>query len=110
MATEKRLIDANELLRIYKKWIPQLILPQDQKDKEAIETCIKVLEDQTTVDAVEVVRCKDCKHWHEETGWCNQHSHFIGAKGEACNPWESNDWKTFDEEDFCSYGERKDND
>ena len=60
MANEKRLIDANELLRIYKKWIPQLILPQDQKDKEAIETCIKVLKDQPTVDAVEVVRCEEC--------------------------------------------------
>ena len=55
MANEKRLIDANELLRIYKKWIPQLALPEDEGDKRGVETCIAVLEDQPTVDAVEVV-------------------------------------------------------
>lgn len=60
-----------------------------------------------TVDAVEVVRCKDCQHWHEETGWCNQHSHFIGADGEACHPWESANWKMFEPDDFCSYGEKR---
>ena len=58
---------------------------------------------------VEVVRCKDCKHWHEETGWCNHHSHFVGSDGEACHPWESNNWKMLDADDFCSCGERKDN-
>lgn len=57
-----------------------------------------------------IVRCKDCKHWHEETGWCYHHSHFIGPDGEACHPWESSSWKMLNEDDFCSYGERKDND
>lgn len=52
MATEKRLIDANELLRIYKKWIPQLALPEDEGDKRGVETCIAVLEDAPTVNAV----------------------------------------------------------
>ncbi len=66
----------------------------------------EIVDEQPTVDAVEVVRCKDCKHWHEETGWCNEHSHFIGAEGEACHPWESNDWKMLNADDFCSYGER----
>lgn len=59
------------------------------------------------VDAVEVVSCLDCKHWHSETGWCNHHSHFITDDGEACHPWESANWKTFEENDFCSYGERR---
>ena len=47
------------------------------------------------VDAVEVVRCKDCKHWDEIKhgyGWCcldkTQHKY---AK----------------EEEFCSFGERR---
>ena len=74
MATKKRLIDANELLRIYKKWIPQLILPQDQKDKEAIETCIKVLEDQPTVDAAPVVHA----HWKE--WWPPKHMIMTGEE------------------------------
>ena len=57
----------------------------------------------------EVVRCKDCKHLHEDTGWCYHHSHFIGSEVEACHPWESNDWKMLSDDDFCSYGERKGN-
>ncbi len=59
------------------------------------------------IDAEEVVRCKGCKHWHEEIGWCNQHSHFVGEDGEACHPWESSEWKMLNEDDFCSYGERR---
>ena len=75
------------------------------------ETSFKLILDKTpTVDAVEVVRCKDCKHWHEETGWCYHHSHFVDSEGGFCHPWESNDWKMLNADDFCSYGERKDND
>ena len=55
----------------------------------------------------DVVHCKDCEHWHEETGWCNHHSHFIDLEGGACHPWESNNWKMLNEDDFCSYGEMR---
>ena len=47
-------------------------------------------------DVASVVRCKDCKHWHEGTGWCDQHSYF-----------DEDEWNMFDKDDFCSYGERK---
>jgi hypothetical protein len=57
--------------------------------------------------AEEVVRCKDCKHWHEETSWCTKHSHFVGFDGMACHPSQSSEWKMFDADDFCSYGERR---
>ena len=60
-----------------------------------------------TVEAIPVVRCKECEHWHRKTGWCNIHSHFIDHDGEACHPWESREWKMFFENDYCSYGERK---
>ena len=43
------------------------------------------------VDAVEVVRCKDCKAYDKEVGYCE-------AMGFTCKM-----------DDFCSYGERKDN-
>ena len=59
------------------------------------------------VDAVKVVRCKGCKHWHEETGWCTKHSHFVGFDGMACHPSQSSEWKMFDADDYCSCGERK---
>ena len=45
-----------------------------------------------TVDAVEVVRCKDCKHKDGMPGQPNI----------VC--WQMHD------DDFCSYGERKDGD
>lgn len=67
----------------------------------------RVLRQVPAADAVEVVRCKDCEHWHEGTGWCSCHSHFITPDGAACHPWESANWKMFSEDDFCSYGERR---
>lgn len=57
---------------------------------------------------VEVVRCGECKHYHAETGYCNEHSHFIDSEGMSCSPAESPNWTMFGENDFCSYGERKD--
>ena len=52
-----------------------------------------------TVDAVPVVRCRDCKHWHKDTVFCGYMSY-----GEAS---ERVIWYA---DDFCSYGERKDGD
>ena len=58
-----------------------------------------ILRESPTVDAVPVVRCRDCKHWDSETWFCDNHSTF-GHHGL--------DWNMFSEDDFCSYGERKD--
>ena len=49
-------------------------------------------------DVVEVVRCKDCKHE-------NVH-HAISDKCTWCDYWGIDP----DFDDFCSYGERRDND
>lgn len=46
-----------------------------------------MLETQPTVDAVEVVWCKDCLK--QEIGWCHFHARCV------------------EEYDFCSYGERR---
>ena len=52
----------------------------------------KQITDAPTVDAVEVVRCRDCKHYNE--GFCvGYHAHHDIMP-----------------DDFCSYGERKDGD
>ena len=53
--------------------------------------------DIATVDAVEVVRCKDCVYWENGKGyqpWCNHESGLNDDVPGDC---------------FCSYGERKDN-
>lgn len=49
-------------------------------------------------DVVEVVRCRDCRHWNSETGFCNLNSHFS---------MDGLDWDMFNDDDFCSLGERR---
>ena len=51
-----------------------------------------------TVDAVPVVRCKDCKYRFKNNG----HSR------DGCPIIDANIW--MDGDDFCSHGERKDGD
>lgn len=50
--------------------------------------------DMPAVDAVEVVRCKDCKHCSQNTPdgyhWCAEHERGL-----------------LEDDDFCSYGERR---
>lgn len=54
----------------------------------------KSIDNAPTVDAVEVVRCKDCE-WYKET--------YSGSV--VCQAWI--DWIYTNENDFCSYGERR---
>ena len=85
MENEKRLIDVNtacERCRL--------------KDAGNCGACI--IGAAPTVDAVEVVRCRDCKYWGSTTGFCNLHSN--SSKSALY-------WDLFDEDDFCSYGERR---
>ena len=57
-----------------------------------------------TVDAVPVVRCKDCKHYRNyPNGLCYLHTEpKTNARG------YSGDAVCVEPDDFCSYGERKD--
>lgn len=48
-----------------------------------------------TADLVEVVRCRDCRWWHDWNGECYAKE----AQGFG-HLWEA--------DDYCSYGERKD--
>ena len=91
-----RLIDGNKLLETYKKWIPQLLSKEDEGDRRGVETCIMVLEDMQTVDAVPVVRCRECKY--RGTDDCIFHIKGEHADEELLLKLDN---------DFCSYGERK---
>ena len=66
----------------------------------------KLIANAPTVDAVEVVRCKDCKHsiWDEDEGlWkCVYDAEFDEQYGEYFGFAEYNDGLH-----FCSYGERR---
>lgn len=63
----------------------------------------KLIEMAKTVDAVPVVRCKDCKHYRNyPNGLCYLHTEpKTNARG------YSGDAVCVEPEDFCSYGERK---
>lgn len=59
----------------------------------------RALEKQPAIDAVEVVRCKDCIHWYDREEVCLK-IYSDGAVHESC-------WQTRKPDDFCSYGERR---
>ena len=52
-------------------------------------------------DVVEVVRCKDCKHYHRYTDRHNNEPSHWGKCTDISMDFDSM------ENDFCSYGERK---
>ena len=61
---------------------------------------VQIVMELPTVDAVEVVRCKDCKHYDNSEGicWCHLNSKFYPG---------GVDWHSFPEDGFCSSGERR---
>lgn len=77
----QRLIDVNALKEAWKD------VAVDGATLSYIYGLFKSVDDAPTIDAVEVVRCKDC-HWYKEP-YCDMHN---GEK--------------FNDNDFCSYGER----
>ena len=102
---EQRLIDANALEILFKGWISQIKVEGTDFYNgciDGIESCLDVLVKQPTVDAVEVVRCKECIHWYDQEEVCLK----IYDDG-AASPYA---WQFRKPEDFCSYGERRDSD
>lgn len=78
------------------------------RNANTVKRCIEVDDSvpnvATAVDFVEVVRCKDCKHWVKSEYDPIIALHFGSC---TCNQWEhpSEYYETGDS-DFCSYGER----
>ena len=88
-SSEKRLIDANSLLR-HKRKMSGADFGGEFWDEAVLISDIK---NAPTVDAVEVVRCRNCKY-HEDTDVTGfKHCCLID--------------KTVRYNDFCSYGKRK---
>lgn len=84
-----RLIDADELKELRDKYIRGEVSFDGEYD---------LIDKGPTVDAVPVVRCKDCKHY--ELGVCLKIYTDGNVHAEA--------WQVRKLDDFCSYGERKD--
>lgn len=86
---EKRLIDANAFLKdILTAGIGKTIIEYSESD------IAYMIRKRPTVDAVEVVWCRDCIYYHRRIGYG-----FGQCSKCSLMPYP---------EDFCSYGERKD--
>ena len=86
---DKRLIDANAFLKdILTAGIGKTIIEYSESDIGYM------IRKRPTVDAVEVVRCKDCNHCDPENYHCD---HYMGTVVPLSRK----------PDDFCSYGERK---
>ena len=91
MANEKRLIDANAFLKdILTAGIGKTIIEYSESDIGYM------IRKRPTVDAVEVVRCKDCKYGEVDNA--DFHDQYL------CHI-SGSDWNCGNH--FCSYGERK---
>ena len=86
MATEKRLIDADAFIEHYCECCGQCC----DLDNCCCQTVTDIL-DFPTADAVEVVRCKDCRYSYTiKCGrWCDKQEQYV------------------EDDDFCSGGGRK---
>lgn len=85
LSSEKRLIDANALIK------------EGNEDGAYGYVDTFQIANAPTVDAVEVVRCRECKHCDPENGHCD---HSMGTAAPLKRK----------PDDFCSYGERKEGD
>lgn len=85
-----RLIDA-DALREDMQWC----IDHDMYDKPY--DYLAEIDDAPTIDAVQVVRCKNCKHWSEWENGCG-----------SCHRSENGyNWFGVDATDYCSFGERR---
>ena len=75
-----------------------------------LKTCMhNVLDAIPAVDAVKVVRCKDCKSFEEQHSWVNGYTNKKECCG-YCRHWDYEPGSSpnqVDGDDFCSYGERR---
>ena len=94
MANEKRLIDANRALEIVRE---QGIAHPNAY--HLTNYAMAILQEAPTVDAVEVVRCRNCKYGD----WDSKPDDAI-----VCMRTKDGFWRSGN--DFCSYGERKEDD
>ena len=90
-----RLIDANALMDVIRQHEYRLATKQGAIDYGMFTLGIQqAVDEQPTIDAVSVVRCRDCKYWQDNND---------GYPHEECR-WGHGE--TPDANDFCSYGER----
>ena len=96
-----RLIDADALkdmmLQAYNDALPEFDMPWKKKMAHSVTLSFMAdIDEAPTVDAVPVVRCKECKWWRGPI-YGNRCSYHSGP----------NHTEFYDADEFCSRGERK---
>lgn len=94
----KWLIDANQMLEN----IELLARHEDTFRQSVILGVAQTIRNAPTVDAVEVVRCKDCKHWDVDPDTYGDAFGSVGTCFGICDGAN-----TTKQDDFCSFGERR---
>lgn len=96
-----RLIDADALEKAIYEWMPKDQETWMNSDIPPIENLVvsimMTIQEQPTVDAVPVIRCKDCKHWD---GYYCHHKGYGNGYANYSPPIKSG-------EGFCDWAERK---
>ena len=100
-----RLIDADVVVENIEEWLDSVGTALIGNGLSYTGELMGCIEDAPTVDAIPVVRCRECKHWKpsgSKAGNSFSDMEYIGGC-EFTNYYRS-------ESDFCSYGKRKDSD
>lgn len=85
-----RLIDVDKLISSL-GWLVESGMTGN-KTKAVLKLAIQTADGQPTVDAVEVIRCKDCRYYDAENHNC------LDELGYA---------RVWEEDDYCSFAERR---
>ena len=93
-----RLIDADALIARIMIDAPDFTDGGSSITKAFIMAMIGTRNVTPTIDAVQVVRCRDCKYWQDNNG------------GYPCYECRWGRGETPDAEDYCSFGERMEKD
>ena len=106
----KRLIYADVVEKTFrateKTILSEITCDYDKGWAHALASAADIINRTPTVDAVEVVRCKDCKYAENMMPINNSNGYLMGD----CTLRKEDDIiVTAWEDEFCSYGERKDN-
>lgn len=105
VSSKKRLIDANKLIDFID--VGHLRHPGELCYSEV--DVANILLHAPTVDAVEVVRCRECKHHRDKN---EQERKYLAEDILICTSPDATEdcWNAVWPDHFCSYGERKEGD
>ena len=116
MASRKRLIDANAVVESLTNFTPNgwgkdvpYIRSEWAMAVKIKDNFMKAITEAPIVDAVEVVRCKDCKHHRDKN---EQEQQYLAKDTLICTSQDATEdcWNAVWPDHFCSCGERKDGD